>query len=143
MSRRTAASPPRSIARRAARVFDDRPNDPYMPSGKHPEGTRCTTCGSLYRDGRWRQAETASQPTAAATCPACRRTADRLPAGRITLTGPYVKANRDELLRIVDSVAAQERAEHPLNRIMSVDVHDGRIDICTTDVHLPRRVAER
>ena len=56
------------------------------------------------------------------------------------MAGPYVKANRDELLRIVDSVATQERAEHPLNRIMSVDVRDERIDICTTDVHLPRRI---
>ena len=27
-----------------------------------------------------------------------------------------------------------------LNRIMSVDVRDERIDICTTDVHLPRRI---
>lgn len=47
---------------------------------------------------------------------------------------------RPWLLRIVDNVAAHERAEHALNRIMSIDVLDGRIEICTTDVHLPRRI---
>jgi len=57
----------------------------------------------------------------------------------LTLAGKYLDAHRDELLRIVHNVATRESAEHPLHRIMSIEVLDGTIAICTTDVHLPRR----
>ena len=33
-------------------------------------------------------------------------------------------------------------ALHPLNRIMQIDEHDGRIEISTTDIHLPQRIGK-
>lgn len=141
MTKPAVPSLPRAIARRAARVFDDQPDDPFMATRKYPDATPCGVCGSVYRGGRWQlEPRTDSPVKAASTCPACRRIADHLPAGRLTLAGKYVDAHRDELLRIVHNVASRESSEHPLNRIMSIDVLDDRIDICTTDVHLPRRI---
>jgi len=136
-------TPPGQLTRHGARVFDEECHDPYHAAGKYGEATRCATCGALYRDGRWQwpsQADASLE--ASATCPACRRIEDRLPAGHLTLTGPYVGAHRDELLHIVRKVEQQESGEHPLNRIMSIDAKDHEIEIATTDIHLPRRIGE-
>lgn len=136
-------TPPGGVNRHGARIFDAERHDPYVTPGKYHEGTRCGTCGAVYREGRWQwPSQTESAPAASAACPACRRIEDRFPAGYLSLTGPYVAAHRDELERIAHKVAQQEGAEHPLNRIMGIDAKDGGIEITTTDVHLPRRIGE-
>lgn len=78
----------------------------------------------------------------AAVCPAWRRTRDKLPAGSLILEGPFVAAHGTELIRIAHNEAEHERLEHPLNRIMQIDEHEGRIEISTTDIHLPQRIGE-
>ena len=145
MARRRSTPPPATapgqFTRYGARVFDDPRHDPYEPRGKHVDGTRCASCGAGYRDGRWQWGESAGGG-AAETCPACRRIRDRLPAGHVTLEGPYVAAHRTELVRLVSHQAEQENAEHPMHRIMKLDESPERIEVATTDIHLPRRIGE-
>jgi hypothetical protein len=121
--------------------LDDKRHDPYQPAGKYPEPTRCDQCGAVYHGGRWRWGA-APEAARADVCPACHRTRDKLPAGSLILEGPFVAAHGTELIRIAHHEAEHERVEHPLNRIMQIDEHEGRIEISTTDIHLPQRIGE-
>jgi len=140
MTQRSGSTPvPKAgqFGRHGARILDELRHDPYEPRGKQPP-TRCTTCGAVFRAGRWRWND--AEAAAPGTCPACRRIADRLPAGHLTLHGPYVAAHRDELCNIVRREGELERAEHPMHRLVDVRAHDDVIEVTTTDIHLPRRI---
>lgn len=133
---------PGHLKRYSGRVFDDQRHDPYQPTGKYAEPRRCGQCGAVYHKGHWQWGD-APEAAQSETCPACRRTHDKLPAGWLILDGPFVAAHRDELIGIIHNEAEHERREHPLNRIMQIDEHDGRVEISTTDIHLPQRIGEK
>jgi hypothetical protein len=42
----------------------------------------------------------------------------------------------------VHNEAARARDEHPLERIIAIEEHDGKTVITTTDLHLPRRIGD-
>ena len=125
--------------RYGARVLDDVRHDPYEPAGKF-SAMRCGTCDAVYNAGRWQRSGAQALPTG--TCPACRRIADRMPAGRVKLDGPYAAQHRTELLRIAQHEAEAEGSEYPMHRIMNIEPLANAIEITTTDVHLPRRIGE-
>jgi hypothetical protein len=126
-------------SRVGARVPDSTRHDPYAPKAKY-RSMRCGTCGAVYKAGRWQWSPADAGPLG--TCPACKRVAERMPAGRITLEGPYAKAHEAELVRLARHEAEAERAEHPMHRIIDVQLQPAAIDITTTDIHLPRRIGE-
>lgn len=128
-------------ARYRDRIFDDKRHDPYQPANKYVEPTRCTQCGAVYERGRWRWG---SAPDGAhlVMCPACHRVRDKLPAGLLTIEGRYVAEHRSELVRIARNEAEHEAKEHPMHRIMRIDEREGRVEISTTDIHLPQRMGE-
>ena len=145
MGRPATLSPlthPGHMERHGGQGFDDQRHDPYQPAGKYPEPTHCGQCGAVYRKGRWQWGD-APEGARSDTCPACRRTHDKLPAGRLIVDGPFVAAHRDDLIGIIHNEAEHERREHPLNRIMQIDEQEGRIEISTTDIHLPQRIGEK
>ena len=74
--------------------------------------------------------------------PACPRIRDKLPAGEVTLEGPFVHAHRAELVHLVRDQAEHERDERPLHRIMQLDEGADRVRVSTTDIHLPQRIGE-
>ena len=142
--RKSVPSPstaPGQFKRFGARALDDPQHDPYQAGGKIAEPIHCATCGAVYRAGRWQWADAAesSSPT---TCPACKRVHDKLPAGWLILEGEYVASHGPELVQIARAQAQQQRDEHPLHRIMDIASTTDRIDITTTDIHLPRRIGE-
>lgn len=141
MSRRTPTpqTPPGHAERTGARALEEPRHDPYRPAGKLAEPTRCGTCGAVCHLGRWQWIE-AAPDAHARECPACRRIRDRAPAGWLTLDGAYVARHRTTLVQLARAKADQERSEHPLNRIMEIEEHPDRIEITTTDIHLPRRI---
>jgi NMD protein affecting ribosome stability and mRNA decay len=115
--------------------------DPYKARAKLAEPSRCKSCGAVYRRGRWRWAE----PPAAArqvTCQACRRIADKLPAGIVALAGDYIAGRETELEQLIRNQEEAERSEHPMNRVMAIKRGKDGITVTTTDIHLPRRIAE-
>ena len=123
----------------AGRAQDDRNIDPYAHAAKHREPTACPECGAVYHRGRWQWGKAPVDATPL-PCPACRRIADRLPAGVVTLHGPLPLDRKTEILQLFRHQEAAEKAEHPLGRIMGIAETDETVTVQTTDIHLPRRL---
>jgi hypothetical protein len=124
-------------------MIRERVHDPYKTRLKLPEPTVCPDCGAIYQGGRW---DWPAYPALADShherCQACHRIHDEYPAGWVTLTGPFVKAHKDEIVHLLRHQEELEKGEHPLHRIMDIrDEKDGLV-VTTTDIHLPRRLGE-
>jgi hypothetical protein len=137
----TPKTAPSRWLRGGRRMLDETRHDPYQATRKTAGPAHCTECGAVHERGRWRWGDS---PAGAReeVCPACRRTKDHMPAGRLVLEGPCVASAHDEVLALVRHVAQHERDEHPLNRILEIDDRGDRIEILTTDIHLPQRIGE-
>jgi len=124
-------------------VIVESEHDPYRSQAKPPEPTMCPQCQAFFHQGRWQWLAAPPHGRAHETlCPACQRVRDRFPAGYVTLEGEFFRAHRDELMQRVKSRAEQARAEHPLQRLMDIEEHDGAVVITTTDTHLARGIGE-
>ncbi|HZR03817.1 MAG TPA: BCAM0308 family protein [Burkholderiales bacterium] len=126
---------------RQDRQIEDVVHDAYRERYHPPEPAVCPTCAVVYEHGayHWKPRPEGAQEH---VCPACRRIADRYPAGYLTLEGEFFRAHRDEIMGLVHNEAARAQAEHPLERIIGIEEQDGRAVITTTDVHLPRRIGD-
>jgi NMD protein affecting ribosome stability and mRNA decay len=126
---------------RKDRLLKEKRHDVYQERHKWPESTRCSECGALFVKGRWtwQEAPATSHPT---LCPACRRIADRYPAGYVEITGAFFPEHRTEILNLLHNVEKQEKSEHPLERIMAITTVDNYPLITTTGLHLARRLGE-
>ncbi len=123
------------------RAQQDHILDPYQVQHKPTEPTVCSGCGAVYHRGRWHWGP-APQDAARGHCPACRRTADALPAGIVKLHGEIALARKDQIVGLARNEEKVEKSEHPLNRIMAINTVEDGIEIFTTDIHLPRRLGE-
>ncbi|HEX9725290.1 MAG TPA: BCAM0308 family protein [Vicinamibacteria bacterium] len=130
-----------SRTRRQDRRLQELVHDTYKSKRKLPEPTICPDCFAVYHDGRWQWRE---RPSAAheEPCPACVRTRDHYPAGQVTITGPFSKEHREEILNLAWNQEIKAKAEHPLDRIMGIEEHEDTIVVKTTDIHLPRAIGE-
>jgi hypothetical protein len=116
-------------------------HDPYKSRGKPADGTVCPDCGAAFMEGRWQWAGRQLKETHSEPCPACRRIRDRYPAGEVVMSGGFLAAHRQEILRLVGNVAEAEKREHPMQRIIAIDdTAKDKVVITTTDLHLPRRI---
>lgn len=141
MTRKMAQAVRKSGTRRWGRGQLDGRKDPYRPGEKMPEPTMCPDCGAVFHRGRWRWGA-APEGATATRCEACRRIHDNFPAGTLVATGKFTPARVTEIEAVARHQEKSETAEHPLNRIMSIE-HSGSdgMVITTTDLHLPRRIA--
>jgi NMD protein affecting ribosome stability and mRNA decay len=127
--------------RQQERFLEGFEKDAYK-SARKPQGpARCTDCGAVFQRGRWAW-KGAAGPTTAALCPACRRIRERLPAGLVRLSGPFLREHRDEVLRRVRRCEQLERREHPLQRIIAIEPQGEALLVSTTDLHLARRIGD-
>ncbi len=124
------------------RNVQERRHDPYKLRGKLQEPTVCPQCGASYRNGRWTWDEAPSGDVNSQLCQACRRINDRYPAGELNIQGKFVGAHKQDILNLAKNIEEAERAAHPLNRLMDIEDLDDGVRITTTDIHLPRRIAE-
>jgi hypothetical protein len=124
---------------RRDRLIREHVHDPHKTRLKLPEPTLCPQCGAVFHEGRWHWAP---RPDGAheELCQACHRINDRYPAGELTIVGGFVPRHKEEILHLARHQEEQEKAEHPLHRIMSIQEEDGAIVVQTTDIHLPRRI---
>ena len=127
--------------RRRDRLIREREHDTYKSRGKLPDPTVCPECQAVFRRGCWRWGPGLSEAPRT-TCPACRRIADRYPAGYVELRGDSVRHQREELLRLIQNVEAREKAKHPLKRIMATEDREDGMVVTTTDMHLARNLGE-
>jgi len=127
---------------RREQLIDDPRHDSYKARGKLPDPTRCPECRAVFQKGRWTWNGARSADVHEQLCPACQRARDGFPGGYVTLGGEYLAAHRDEILNLVRNCEAEEKARHPLQRIIAIRNVDGGVLVTTTDAHLARRIAE-
>ncbi|MBL3826862.1 MULTISPECIES: BCAM0308 family protein [unclassified Marinobacter] len=128
---------------RGDRLLKEEVHDPYVARSKPREPTTCPGCGAVFHKGRWQWAD---QPGGAAhemMCPACERIRDDMPAGILTLSGGFLGKHRDEILKLIHNKVEEEKAEHPMKRLMGIeDGPEGELIVRFTDLHLPRGAGE-
>jgi DNA-directed RNA polymerase subunit RPC12/RpoP len=124
---------------RKDRLVKEREHDVYRSRAKLPGSTLCSECGAVFSNGRWVWGSL-PQDAKEVTCPACRRIAERFPAGRIELLGVFFNEHHDEILNLVKNVEAKEKANHPMERIMSIEEHSDRTVVSTTGIHIARGI---
>jgi NMD protein affecting ribosome stability and mRNA decay len=130
----------RHSATRHEIALEPRHFDPYLEAGKPGHDAVCPDCHAVFRNGRWAWGNPPKHATHE-RCPACLRIRDRFPGGYVTLRGAFVDAHREELRQLVATREAHEKAEHPLERLMSVKDGPHAIEISTTGTHLARQIA--
>lgn len=141
MNTTPSANPNRIGRRTSGRAQRDQVADPYEARVKPREPTVCPRCLAVYHQGRW-QWRTHPADAAQSLCPACRRIDDKAPAGILTLHGVFPREQRDAIIALLRHQEQAEREDHPLNRIMDIVQNPDAIIVTTTDIHLPRRLAE-
>ena len=120
-------------------VYPGLEDDPYALRTKLSEHSICPSCGAVYHSGHW-QWLAPPQHAKEVVCTACRRTAERMPAGYLYIEGTFAHDHRTELLELINNRAARARDEHPMQRVMSVETEGEKTVVTTTDVHLARNL---
>ncbi|MEO8332582.1 MAG: BCAM0308 family protein [Gallionella sp.] len=115
--------------------------DSYKSKGKLSEPTFCPDCGAVFHKGRWQWLDKPkdAHPT---TCPACHRVRDHFPAGYVSISGDFFAAHEQEIMHLIRHRETQEKAEHPLQRIMDIEKSGRGMQVTTTDIHLARDIGE-
>jgi len=132
---RSKTHPAAASPRRARRVDADA--DPFATSEKPPEPAACPRCGAVVRAGRWIWGS-AAHGAAAVECPACRRIAQALPDGILTIAGRFAKAHDTEIRGLVHHVEENEKRDHALARAFGIEAEGEGLVVKTTE----RRLAE-
>ena len=123
------------------RQLEEVVHDAYRERHRPPEPAVCPACGVVYEHGayHWKP-----RPAGATehVCPACRRVADKYPAGYLTLQGKFLEEHRDEIMHLLRNEESRARSEHALERIMDIRQEGDETLVTTTDIHLPRRIGD-
>ena len=122
-----------------ARQVQPKEHDPYRARAKPKGALQCPECGLVCEQGRWRAGAPPVGALTAALCPACERARDRNPAGTVRIGARALEAG-DEVVNLIRNVERAERAEHPLERIMELEVRRDGLVVTTTGLHLARRI---
>jgi hypothetical protein len=125
---------------RTDRRIKEHESDAYGLPGKLPDPTVCETCAATYHEGRWTW-KPAPADAHRTTCPACRRIADGVPAGLVTVTGDFAASHRAELESLVRHVEEREKRDHALKRVIAIE-GDGELLVSTTDAKLARAIGD-
>jgi hypothetical protein len=129
-------------AGRMERLIHERVHDPYKTKSKPPEPTVCPVCYAVFKDGRWKWADSWPIDAHRQTRQACHRTQDGYPAGVVTVSGAFALSHRAEVLNLARHHEQQEKREHALHRIMQIEEKPDSIVIKTTDIYLPHSIGE-
>ena len=115
--------------------------DAYSKKGG-VEGTAYCECGAVFRNKRWYSEESGATPKGGhgLVCPACRRIADRNPAGIVSLRGCFLADHQAEIENLIRNTAQAAGMKHPLGRIMDISKEKDGITISTTDVKLAQKI---
>ena len=126
---------------RKDRLIKQKRHDTYLKSSKLPEPTICEKCCLVFSNGRWVWKDIPANAHKV-LCPACKRSADNYPAGRIKLSGEFYQEHQDEISNLIKNIEDQEKKEHPLERIMTIKSNKKETILTTTGIHIARRIGE-
>lgn len=105
-------------------------------------GAAYCECGAVFSNKRWQyQGSGVSQRGGQrVVCPACRRIADRNPAGIVTLKGSYFASHGTEIDNLIRNISEAAALKNPLGRIMDIKRDNEGVTITTTDVKLAQKI---
>ncbi|MBP1728173.1 MAG: hypothetical protein H6Q56_546 [Deltaproteobacteria bacterium] len=106
------------------------------------EGSAYCACGNVFRSKRWYGAEEGAAPKGGQSlvCPACRRIADRNPAGIVSLKGSFFAEHRIEIENLIRNTAQAAGLKNPLGRVIDSSNEKNGIVITTTDAKLAQKI---
>lgn len=115
--------------------------DAYRGKGGIRGAVYCQ-CGAVYRNKRWFLEDEAAghKEGREHVCPACRRVADRNPAGVVTLSGDYRADHASEINNLINVITKRAQIKNPLGRIMDISEENDDVIITTTDVKLAQKI---
>lgn len=115
--------------------------DYYDEKGGTNGGTFCR-CGVMFLKKRWRRIDVdfVRQEGRELVCPACRRVADRNPAGIIALNGNFHSAHETEIKCLINKTIKSEALKNPLGRVMDMHSDKDGVTITTTDEKLAEKI---
>lgn len=115
--------------------------DAYQEKGGVRGAAYCG-CGAVFSNKRWHSGESGALPGggAALVCPACRRIADRNPAGYVSLSGGFFMAHKELIDNLISNTAQVAVTKNPLGRIMDISSEKDGVTITTTDVKLAEKI---
>ena len=125
---------------RKDRLLQQRRHDPYRSTSKPAEPVVCPVCNAVFHDGRWQWLDSWPADCRTEICQACQRIRDNFPAGMVTMSGDFVRNHRQEVVNLARRHEREERARHPLHRIISIEELTDKVIVATTDIHLPKRI---
>lgn len=120
-------------ARRAAREWTDE----FRPVGKQQPAV-CTECKASHWEGRWRW-DAPRSGAAPVTCPACHRARNRIAAHVVELSGA-LPPWWNEVRGMIGNVERAEVLDHPMERVIGMEMRDDRVLVSTTGLHIARRL---
>lgn len=129
---------------RHKRILQEHNQDPYFSDEKLKQPAVCHDCGAIYDKGHWHLGgkNPAPENAASVTCPACQRIHDHVPAAYLRISGRFVREHEREVAAIIRHRSQHELREHPLKRIMGIEVRaDDRV-YSFTDGRLARDIGE-
>jgi hypothetical protein len=99
-------------------------------------------CGAVFSNKRWHLTERGTIPHGEqrVVCPACRRIADRNPAGIVSLKGSFFADHGAEIDNLIRNTAEAAALKNPLGRIMDISREKEGVTITTTDVKLAQKI---
>lgn len=106
------------------------------------EGAVYCECGAVFRNKRWCREEgyVPAKGGRRLVCPACRRIADKNPAGIVCLRGTYLAAREAEIENLIKNTVEAAGTTHPLGRVIDMSKEKDGITITTTDVKLAQKI---
>ena len=131
----------RNSQKRNDKLIKEKRKDTYRGKNSLPAIQSCTSCGSVFMNGRWTWNEIENH-TIKTMCPACRRINDNYPAGYIEIKGRFFEGHEKEISNLIRNTEKLEKNERPLERIISIKLNKGIALLTTTGVHIARRIGE-
>jgi hypothetical protein len=125
---------------RKDRLLREQRHDPCSSTNKPLQPVACPVCNAVFQDGRWHWQDSLPVDSRMEICQACQRIRDNFPAGIVTMSGDFIRKHRQEVVNLARRLEREERARHPLHRIISIEELTDKVIVATTDIHLPKRI---
>jgi len=107
------------------------------------KGVAYCGCGAVFHSKRWHQnGDVAMKPHEGRklVCPACRRIADRMPAGIVSLRGSFFSSHEAEINNLLHNTEQASLQKNPLGRVMETHKEGDGVVITTTDGKLAQKI---
>src|SRR5262249_20901160 len=109
------------------------------------EPTFCARCGAVFLRKTWRHSHALNEEQLERAewgfCPACQQVGHQEGQGRLLIKGAAAAASLEIIEQRIQNVAKRAAKTQPERRLVSVDAHDGELEVLTTSQKLAHRLA--